>query len=154
MTSKITPAIRESLEAAVGPENVISDPEKTVDYGHDEFSLKEIAHEPDVVVKPGTTDEVAAVLRIANTHAIPVTPRGGATGLCGGCVPVRGGIVLSLERMNRVLEVDADNQMAVTEAGVRLSDFTRAVEEGGLYFPPHPGDESAMMGGLVATNAG
>jgi glycolate oxidase len=154
MGSLITPAVRGTLEAAVGPENVISDPDKSIDYGHDEFSLREIAHEPDVVVKPGTTDEVAAVLRIANTQAIPVTPRGGATGLCGGCVPVRGGIVLSLERMNRVLEIDADNQMAVTEAGVRLSDFTRVVEEGGLYFPPHPGDESAMMGGLIATNAG
>jgi glycolate oxidase len=69
-------------------------------------------------------------------------------------VPVRGGLVLSLERMSRVLEVDADNQMAVTEAGVRLADFAKAVEDGGLYFPPHPGDESAMMGGLVATNAG
>ncbi len=154
MTSKITPAIRASLEAVVGAGNAFSDADKTVDYGHDEFSLKEIAHEPDIVVRPDTTEEVAAVLRIANAHGLPVTPRGGATGLCGGCVPIRGGIVLSLERMDRVLEVDADNQMAVTEAGVRLSDFTRAVEEGGLYFPPHPGDESAMMGGLVATNAG
>jgi glycolate oxidase subunit GlcD len=154
MTSKITPSLKEKFEAAVGRDNAFSDPEKAVDYGHDEFSLKEIAREPDLVVKPGTTAEVAEVLRIADTHAIPVTPRGGATGLCGGCVPVRGGVVLSLERMDRVLEVDADNQMAVTESGVRLSDFVRAVEEGGLYFPPHPGDESAMMGGLVATNAG
>jgi glycolate oxidase len=154
MSSKITPAIRASIEAVVGAGNAFSDPERTVDYGHDEFSLKEIAREPDLVVRPGTTGEVAAVLRIADAARIPVTPRGGATGLCGGCVPVDGGIVLSLERMDRVLEIDADNQMAVTEAGVRLSDFTRAVEEGGLYFPPHPGDESAMMGGLVATNAG
>jgi glycolate oxidase len=154
MTAKITSSLRGSLEAVVGRDNAFSDPEKTVDYGHDEFSLKEIAHEPDLVVKPGTAEEVAAVLKIANAHGVPVTPRGGATGLCGGCVPVRGGIVLSLERMNRVLEIDADNQMAVTEAGVRLSDFAREVEEGGLYFPPHPGDESAMMGGLVATNAG
>jgi len=154
MPSKITPAVRAELETAVGAGNAFSGPDKTIDYGHDEFSMKEIAHEPDLVVRPGTTAEVAAVLRIANAHGIPVTPRGGATGLCGGCVPVFGGIVLSLERMNRVLEVDADNQMAVTEGGVRLSDFTRAVEDGGLYFPPHPGDESAMMGGLVATNAG
>jgi glycolate oxidase len=154
MASLITPAIRESLEAAVGPGHVFSDADRTFDYGHDEFSLAEIARQPDVVVRPGTAAEVAAVLRIADAHGVPVTPRGGATGLCGGCVPVRGGIVLSLERMDRVLEIDADNQMAVTEAGVRLSDFTKAVEEGGLYFPPHPGDESAMMGGLVATNAG
>ncbi len=154
MSSKITPAVRAAVAAAVGAANVLSDADKIVDYGHDEFSLKEIARDPDLVVRAGTTEEVAAVLRIASAHGIPVTPRGGATGLCGGCVPVRGGIVLSLERMDRVLEIDADNQMAVTEAGVRLSDFTKAVEEGGLYFPPHPGDESAMMGGLVATNAG
>jgi glycolate oxidase len=154
MTTSITPAVRADIEAAVGAANVFSDPDRSVDYGHDEFSLKEIAHEPDLVVRPGTTEEVAAVLKIANANGIPVTPRGGATGLCGGCVPVCGGIVLALERMSRVLEVDADNQMAVTEAGVRLSEFTKAVEDGGLYFPPHPGDESAMMGGLVATNAG
>ena len=154
MTSPITPAVRAAIEAAVGAANAFSDPDRTVDYGHDEFSMKEIAHEPDLVVRPGTTAEVAAVLRIAGANGVPVTPRGGATGLCGGCVPVRGGIVLSLERMSRVLEVDADNQMAVTEAGVRLADFAKAVEDGGLYFPPHPGDESAMMGGLVATNAG
>jgi len=154
MTSRITPSLRASLAAVVGADNAFSGPEKTVDYGHDEFSLREIAREPDIVVRPRTAQEVAAVLRIADTHGVPVTPRGGATGLCGGCVPVRGGIVLSLERLDRVLEVDAENQMAVTEAGVRLADFVRAVEEGGLYFPPHPGDESAMMGGLVATNAG
>ena len=154
MTSKITSVLRASLEAVVGPGNAFADADRIFDYGHDEFSMTEIAHRPDLVVRPGTTAEVAAVLKIADAHGIPVTPRGGATGLCGGCVPACGGIVLSLERMNRVLEVDADNQMAVTEAGVRLSDFTRAVEEGGLYFPPHPGDESAMMGGLVATNAG
>ena len=154
MTSKISPAIRAAIEAVVGAGNAFSDPERTIDYGHDEFSLREIARQPDLVVRPGTTAEVAAVLRIANEARVPVTPRGGATGLCGGCVPVLGGIVLSLERMDRVLEIDADNQMAVTEAGVRLADFTKAVEEAGLYFPPHPGDESAMMGGLVATNAG
>jgi len=154
MTSKMTPALRASFEAVVGAGNAFSGADRTIDYGHDEFSLKEIAREPDLVVRPAMSGQVAEVLKIANAYGIPVTPRGGATGLCGGCVPVRGGIVLSLERMNRVLEVDADNQMAVTEAGVRLSDFTRAVEEAGLYFPPHPGDESAMMGGLVATNAG
>jgi glycolate oxidase len=154
MNALITPSVRSEIEAVVGAANVFSDPDRTFDYGHDEFSMREIARQPDLVVRPASTAEVAAVLRIANGSGVPVTPRGGATGLCGGCVPVRGGIVLSLERMARVLEVDADNQMAVTEAGARLSDFVKAVEEAGLYFPPHPGDESAMMGGLVATNAG
>ena len=85
------------------PRNVLTDPEKLADYGHDEFSLRDIARIPEAVVLPATTDEVAAVLRLADARRIPVTPRGGATGLCGGCVPAPGGIVLSLERMNRVV---------------------------------------------------
>jgi glycolate oxidase len=142
------------LEKIVGEKNVIRDPEKKIDYSHDEFSLSEIAREPDVVVKPRTTQEVSRICRLANTEKIPLTPRGGATGLCGGCVPASGGIVLSLERMNRIVEVDTLNQMIVAEAGVTLMDFYPRVEEAGLFFPPHPGDETAMIGGVIATNAG
>lgn len=154
LTRKMTAELRKKLEALVGETNVVSDPEKVLDYGHDEFSLKEIARTPELVVKPAATEEVAGVLKVASAHGIPVTPRGGGTGLCGGCVPSPGGIVLSLERMNRIVEIDVESQTATAEAGVRLSDFTRAVEHAGLSFPPHPGDESAMLGGLVATNAG
>jgi len=146
-------AVRE-LEKIVGEKNVICDPEKKIDYSHDEFSLSDIAHEPDVVAKPKSTQEVSRILSLANKEKIPVTPRGGATGLCGGCVPVSGGIVLSLERMNRIVEVDRQNQMIVAEAGVRLMDFYPRVEEEDLFFPPHPGDETAMIGGVIATNAG
>jgi glycolate oxidase len=154
MYEKITPEVREALEAIVDKENVLSGAEKTIDYSHDEFSLRDIACQPELVVKPATEYQVAEVLKLAAERMVPVTPRGGATGLCGGCVPSCGGIVLSLERMNRVLEIDTENQMAVAEAGLRLSDLATAVEYAGLYFPPHPGDESAMVGGLVATNAG
>jgi glycolate oxidase len=91
---------------------------------------------------------------LANEKSVPVTPRGGATGLCGGCVPVYGGIVLSMERMNRIIEIDKRNQMAVVEPGVMLIDFYQKVEEAGLFFAPHPGEDSAMIGGLVSTNAG
>ncbi len=76
MTSKIGPDIRASIEAVVGAGNAFSGTDKTFDYGHDEFSMKEIAREPDLVVRPGTTDEVAAVLKVANAHGIPVTPEG------------------------------------------------------------------------------
>ncbi len=154
MEAKLKPGMLSALEAIVGRENAVSDPEKNEDYSHDEFSLREIGRMPDVVVKPETEYQVAEILKLAQAERIPVTPRGGATGLCGGVVPSPGGIVLSLERLDRILEIDAANQMAVTEAGVRLSDFATAVEYAGLYFPPHPGDESAMMGGLIATNAG
>ncbi|MDW3228716.1 MAG: FAD-linked oxidase C-terminal domain-containing protein, partial [Acidobacteriota bacterium] len=77
-----------------------------------------------------------------------------ATGLAGGCVPVYGGIVLSIQRMNRFLELDRKNQLAVVEAGITLSEFIQTVEKEGFYFPPHPGDEGAMFGGMIATNAG
>ncbi|MCX6576328.1 MAG: FAD-binding oxidoreductase [Candidatus Aminicenantes bacterium] len=154
MYSQIDRAVTEKLENIAGRENVIADPDRMFDYGHDEFSLRDISRVPDLVVKPKTAEEVAAILRLANEYKIPVTPRGGATGLCGGCVPSSGGIVLSLEKMNRVLEIDPDNQMAVAEAGVTLRDFEQSIEDAGFYFPPHPGEESAMIGGMIATNAG
>ncbi|MDH5468240.1 MAG: FAD-binding oxidoreductase [Candidatus Aminicenantes bacterium] len=154
MYKKITREIRQRLEKIVGERNLTFDPEKMEDYSHDEFSLSDIVRMPELVVKPTKTEEVAGILRLASEEMIPVTPRGGATGLCGGCVPSHGGIVLSLENMNRIVEIDLDNQMAVVEAGVTLSDFYTAVEEGGLFFPPHPGEESAMIGGVIATNAG
>ncbi len=154
MYNALNDRVVRELEHIVGKKNVIRDREKMHDYSHDEFSLSDIAHEPDVVVKPGSTDEVSRVCRLAHEERIPVTPRGGATGLCGGCVPNTGGIVLSLERMNRIVEVDKRNQMIVAESGVLLMDMYSRVEEEGLFFPPHPGDETAMIGGVIATNAG
>ena len=154
MYKKVDQNIKEKLGKIVGQNNLIFDSEKMEDYSHDEFSLKEIAKMPELVVKPRTTEEVAEILLLANQEMVPVTPRGGATGMAGGCVPFYGGIVLSLENMNRILEVDLNNQMAVVEAGVTLSEFYKAVEDAGLFFPPHPGEESAMIGGVVATNAG
>ncbi len=154
MYRKITKEVIEKLEKIVGRENVILDSEKMVDYSHDEFSDARIARKPELVVKPKSTEEVAGIIRLANEEIFPVTPRGGATGLCGGCVPTSGGIVLSLENMDKIIEVDLNNQMAVCEAGVTLLDFYNAAEEAGLFFPPHPGEESAMIGGVIATNAG
>jgi len=154
MYKKVTKQIVEKLEKIVGRENLVLDPDKMLDYSHDEFSLAEIARLPELVVKPRSTEEVSEILRLAEREKIPVTPRGGATGLCGGCVPSQAGIVLSLDKMKRIVEVDRENQMAVVEAGVTLKDFYEAVEEAGLFFPPHPGEESAMFGGLVSTNAG
>lgn len=151
---KVSERVIKELQKIAGKKNVILDPEKKLDYSHDEFSLSEIAEEPEVVVKPQTREEVSEILHLANRERIPVTPRGGATGLCGGCVPFHKGIVLSLERMNRIVEVDKLNQMIVVESGVILMDFYAQVEDAGLFFPPHPGDETAMIGGVVASNAG
>jgi len=151
---RVDKKVIKDLERIVGEKNVDTDESKMIEYSHDEFSLSDIAHMPEVVVKPQRTEEVSKILEYANDHIIPITPRGGATGLCGGCVPSLGGIVLSVERMNKIIEVDVNNQMAVVEAGVHLMDFYEAVESAGLFFPPHPGDEGAMIGGLIAANAG
>ncbi len=144
----------EELYRIVGEANLLTREEQLPDYSHDEFPDAEISQVPLAVVKPVNTQQVSEILKWANKSKIPVTPRGGGTGLCGACIPVPGGIVLSLENMNRVIEIDSDNRMAVAEPGVRLMDFYQAVEKENLFFPPHPGDESATIGGVIATNAG
>lgn len=151
---RVDKALSNDLKAIVGPDNVLTDPDRLDAYASDESPHREIARRPEAVVRPGTTDETAAVLRLASERHVPVVPRGGGTGLSGGCVPHLGGLVLSLERMNRVVEIDSVNQTAEVEAGLTLAGFNAAVEEAGFSFPPHPGDEGAMIGGLVATNAG
>ena len=144
----------QKLRDIVGEENLIYEQAKMVDYSHDEFALESIRKLPEVVVKPKNSEEISEILKLADKEKFPVTARGGATGLVGSCVPLYGGLVLSLENMNEVLEVDTENLMAVVEAGVPLMEFYKKVEEAGLFFPPHPGEESANIGGVIATNAG
>ncbi|UCH97046.1 MAG: FAD-binding oxidoreductase [Candidatus Aminicenantes bacterium] len=144
----------EELNKIVGEQNFLTREEQMLDYSHDEFPDTRISQVPSAVVRPVNTQQVSEILKWANKSKVPVTPRGGGTGLCGGCIPVPGGIVLSLEGMNHIIEIDSDNRMAVVEAGVRLMDFYEAVEKENLFFPPHPGDESATIGGVIATNAG
>jgi len=143
----------ERLRAIVGEENVLVGDDIKEEYACDEaLTVKPCL--PEVVVEPGNAEEVANVLRLANEKKVPVTPRGGGTGLSGGCVAVCGGILLSLERMNRILEIDEENCVVVVEAGVILADLYKAVEARGLCYPIYPGEESATVGGNVATNAG
>jgi glycolate oxidase len=143
----------EGLRAIVGEENVLADDGIKEEYARDEgLTVKPCS--PEVVVKPGSTEEVAKILRLANEKRVPVTPRGAGTGLSGGCVAVCGGILLSLERMNRILEIDEENYVAVVEAGVVLADLFKASKARGLSYPIYPGEESATLGGNVATNAG
>jgi len=143
------------LRGVVGEENVVAEEDKMIDYSHDEMAKDTaISHRPDVVVKPGSTEEVSEIMKIANEDRIPVTPRGAGTGLSGGAVPVLGGIVLSLERLNRILEIDEENLMMAVQAGVSFMDVYEALQKTDLFFPPHPGDESAHIGGAAACNAG
>ena len=149
---KVTDDLVALLTDIVGYKNVLTGDERE-NYSRDEtYKSKPVL--PEVVVKPGDAVSVAKILELASKRNIPVTPRGGGTGLCGGAVPIYGGIVLSLERMNRILEIDEDNFVATVEPGVILADLYQAVEERGLYYPLYPGEKSATLGGNVATNAG
>jgi len=149
---KVTDDLTALLTDIVGHKNVLTGDERA-NYAHDEtYKAKPVL--PEVVVKPGDAASIAKILKLASERNIPVTPRGGGTGLSGGAMPVYGGIVLSLERMNRILEIDEDNFVATVEPGVTLADLYQAVEERGLYYPLYPGEKSATLGGNIATNAG
>ncbi len=137
----------------VMPGRVFAGEEISSDYDHDEMT--EYGHfRPEAVLQALSTEEVSRVLAYCNEHRIPVTPRGAGTGLCGGCVPIFGGIVLSTEKMKRVIEVDVRNMTATVEPGVLLMEFPRALEGTGLFYPPDPGEKTATMGGNAMTNAG
>lgn len=148
---KVTPEVIAQLKEMVGEKNVLT--EGLENYARDE-TPNAPSHLPDVVVKPEDTASVAGILKLANEKLIPVTPRGGGTGLSGGAIPVYGGILLSLEKMKRIREIDEANFTATVEPGVTLAEFYKALGEHGLYYPVYPGETTATIGGTVATNAG
>lgn len=123
------------------------------DYSHDEC-LTATPQRPAAVARPKDVSEVAAILHLANDHRLPVTARGSGTGLSGACIPRLGGIVLSLELMNAIREIDAENHVAVVEPAVTLAQLDEATAALGLVYPVHPGEMSGSLGGNVATNAG
>ncbi len=142
----------DALRAIVGAEFVRTDAAARETYGAD--ALK-IGHPPDVVVIPGNTAEVAAIAKFCHESRTPLVPRGGGTGYTGGSVPVRGGVVLSLERLNRILEIDEGNLLAVVEPNVVTGELQDAVERVGLFYPPDPASlRTSVIGGNVAENAG
>jgi glycolate oxidase len=130
----------------------------TLDGDKEPYSHDETLHHkfmPAVVVKPGNTAEVSAIMKLANAEKIPLTPRGAGTGLSGGALPVCGGILLSLERFDKILEIDEENLMAVTQPAVITGQLQKAVEEKGLFYPPDPASlDSCSIGGNIAENAG
>lgn len=153
--TKINADILAKLEAIVGVANVLTDVEKMQPYEHDEVTDPAFHHLPEAVVFAETTEQVAAVVALANAEHFPVVPRGAGTGLVCGAVTVYGGIVLSLEKMNRILEINEEAMYAVVEPGVRTSDLQAAVEEKGLFYAGDPcSGDSCFIGGNIATNAG
>ncbi|MDP4118115.1 MAG: FAD-linked oxidase C-terminal domain-containing protein [Bacillota bacterium] len=143
----------EILKKMLAPDRVFAGSEINEDYSHDE--MQEYGKfMPEVVVEALSTEEVSAVMKYAFENNIPVTPRGSGTGLCGGAVPVNGGIVLSMARMNHILEFDHANLTVTVEPGVLLMELAQAVCEQNYLYPPDPGEKSATIGGNVMTNAG
>jgi len=151
----ISTEVVKELKQIVGEEWVVTKKELTSSYLYDQTPepVRPTASDNVIVVKPKDAKSVSQILIMANKHKIPVFPRGGGTGLVGGCIPTASGIVLSLERMKNI-SIDRENLFAEVEAGVTLGELIEAVEKVGLFFPPHPGDEGAQLGGLIACNAG
>ncbi len=150
--SPITPETVERIRNAVGSDCVLTGEEKLEPFGRD---ATEIFRLPELVVEAVSVDQVQALLRLANAYRFPVTPRGLGTGLTGGSVPVCGGVVLSLARMNRILSIDSRNMVAVVEPGVINMDLKKAAENKGLFYPPDPASlDTCSIGGNAASNAG
>lgn len=153
--SKVTKEIVTKLQEIVEAKHVIfEDKERLEDYASDEAG-EVVGYLPEVVVKPDSTQQVSEIMRLANNNNIPVTPRAAGSGVSGGAVPIYGGIVLSIERMNRILEIDKVNRVAVVEAGVITNELCQKVLEEGLMYAGYPMSiELSFIGGNVATNAG
>ena len=148
-----TPWIR-ALSLIVGETNLLlPDSDDFEKYEHDE--TEDLHFPPHAVVKPASTDEIQEIVRLAEEYHIPIVPRGGGTGLSGGALATRGGIILSLERMNRILEIDMENFFVVVEPGVITQHLHEAVEAEGLFYPPDPASRgSCTIGGNIAEGAG
>jgi glycolate oxidase len=139
--------------------SVISDKERVFcgedineDYSHDELGT--VKQMPEVVIQAASTEEVSAIMKYAHENTIPVTPRGSGTGLVGAAVPIHGGIVIDLSKMNRILELDDENLTLTVEPGVLLMEILKYVQEHDLFYPPDPGEKTATIGGNINTNAG
>lgn len=146
-------ALARRLRRIVGRDGVLSHPSELRVYECDGYTLEK--HRPDLVVFPRSTGEVVEIVRLCRHYRVPVLARGAGTSLAGGCTPVGGGLLVSLTRMNRILEIDRRNRMAVVEPGVLNVQLARALEGSGLHFAPDPSSQvSSTLGGNVATNAG
>ncbi len=152
-TATLTAQHVEAFRKIVGEQFVFVDEESLNNYAHDE--TENLHYLPEVVLKPRTAEEISAILKICNKEKIPVTPRGAGTGLSGGALPHLGGVLLSTERMNTILEIDERNLQVTTEPGVITEVLQNAVKEKKLFYPPDPSSRgSCFIGGNIAENSG
>lgn len=151
-SQKLSPEAVKAISGSFEPDNILSMPGELVDYDRDASELRVV---PEMVVKARNCADVQRLLCLANEYAFPVTPRGGGTGLAGGCLPARGGVILSLAEMDRIQLVDERNLVARVEPGVITEKLKNAVREKKLFYPPDPaGLDKSTIGGNAATNAG
>jgi len=150
--SPITNEIRRRISHELGDKCIVTDPDEVGTYGKDASGL---SNPPELVIRVMETVQIQKLMRLANEYGFPVIPRGGGSGLAGGCVPVLGGVILSLEKLNRIISVDTKNLIAEVEPGTITEVLRNAVRQKGLFFPPDPaGMDQSTIGGNAATNAG
>src|SRR4030095_7264784 len=153
MYNKVTPDIISRLKAIAGVENVLSDTESISHYSKDE--TEDLNFPPEVIVKPSSAEQISNIFKLAGEYKIPVTPRGGGTGLSGGALTVYGGICLSMSKFNKIIEIDQKNFQAVVQPGVITQVFQEEVEKLGLFYPPDPASRgSCHLGGNLAECSG
>jgi glycolate oxidase subunit GlcD len=144
--------VTRALQKIVGRQNVLTEPADVLLYSYDSSA---VVGKPEAVVFPGSTEEVAKVVKVCAERGLPFVPRGAGTNLSGGSVPLRGGVVIALSRLNRVLAIDTENQRAVVQPGVVNLDLQKTLEARGLQFCPDPASQKvSTVGGNVAENAG
>src|SRR5665811_283858 len=143
----------DTFKTIVGKQFVFVDEENLYKYSHDE--TENLHYLPEVVIKPRSAEEISEIFKICNQYKIPVTPRGAGTGLSGGALPHLGGVLISTERMNSILNIDERNLQVTTEPGVITEVLQNAVKEKGLFYPPDPSSRgSRFIGGNIAENSG
>ena len=151
--NSITKAHIQQLKEIVGEKYIATDSETRENYGHDE--TERLSYLPNVVVKPETAQEISQIMVLCNRDKIPVTPRGAGTGLSGGALPNLGGVLISMERLNRIIQIDERNLQVTTEPGVITEELQNAVKEKGLFYPPDPSSRgSCFIGGNISANSG
>lgn len=150
---KINNEDRSYFQSVVGDSNIFYSEEVLKEYSHDE--TEDLSFLPEVVLKPQNTSQISKIMKYCNSQNIPITPCGARTGLSGGSLPVESGVVLSLEKLNSIVEIDERNLQAAVEPGVINEVFQNAVKEKGLFYPPDPASKgSCMIGGNIAENSG
>lgn len=151
--NSITEAHIQQLKEIVGEKYIATDSETRENYGHDE--TERLSYLPNVVVKPRTAQEISEIMVLCNRDKIPVTPRGAGTGLSGGALPNLGGVLISTERLNSIIQIDERNLQVTTEPGVITEELQNAVKEKGLFYPPDPSSRgSCFIGGNISANSG